>query len=125
MSDTLSITPGAAETAAAEVDTTAAMPPILVIPENTTGHYVVLVAITGEITPRFQAVICVEANDERQAKRLAMGDKVDPANTHVASWLREMAQETPILLRAVPARNWPLEVKPTTFVVPEPILSIG
>lgn len=92
------------------------------IPEDTRGHYVVLVARKPPrgVRPAYEEALCVKSHDVPSAKRRAMEDStVGPALTEMA------AQKPGILLRAVPAMHWPQDVEPTTFVRPEPILQIG
>jgi hypothetical protein len=105
------------------------------IPEDTKGHYVVLFARKpnrGDQTrPAYREVAVVQAHDVPHAKRQAMGDAAAPKGATAVSaetieFLRRSAAQKPgILLRAVPALNWPATVEATTFYRPEPVLRIG
>jgi hypothetical protein len=95
----------------------------LTAPETTTGWYLVLGARAprrgDQERPRYAEVGFYNApGDAMKAKRLAMED---PANEYLH---RSAAQKPGILLRAVPALNWPVEVEATTFDRPAPVLQI-
>lgn len=90
--------------------------------EDTRGHYVVLWAPKPARGKRaeYQEVVALKAHDPDRAKRAVM----DPSHP-AAAFLRERAGEGGgILLRAVPAMHWPAEVEPTTYVRPDPVLTI-
>lgn len=94
------------------------------IPDDTKGHYVVLVArrpARGDhARPSYREVACVKAHSPDAAKRaVILGDEHGPFLKHSA------AQKPGILLRAVPAMHWPASVTPTTYDRPEPVLQIG
>lgn len=95
----------------------------LVAPENTTGWYVVLWARKpkkgDQERPRYaEAGFYKGDGDTLKAKKLAMADE---ANEHLR---RSAAQKPGILLRAVPAMNWPVSIEPTVFDRPAPELII-
>lgn len=95
------------------------------IGENTKGRYVVLWARKpargDDARPGWQEVDVVDASSPDQAKRLVLAE-----DAPFAAFLKHSAAQKPgILLRAVPAMHWPDTIQPTTFVRPEPVLTIG
>jgi hypothetical protein len=95
------------------------------IPDDTKGHYVVLwarkPAKDEDARPSYQEVDVVAASGPEAAKRAVVAD-----DAPFADFLKHSAAQKPgILLRAVPAMHWPQDVKPTTFVTPDPVLTIG
>lgn len=105
----------------------------LKVPDETNGHYVVVMARKpkrGEKAAYIE-VACVKAHDPDHAKKLVLeeaGRSPVPYEERgdLARWLLAQAGEGKgILLRAVPAMHWPGEVTPTTFVRPAPVLQIG
>jgi hypothetical protein len=91
--------------------------------DDTRGFYVVLWAQKPQRGHRadYQEVGYVKAHDGPRAKKAVM-DEAHPASAFLR---HRAAQRGGILLRAVPALNWPAEVEPTTYVRPDPVLSIG
>lgn len=103
------------------------------IPEDTNGRYVVLWAPLPApnaddpvpAAPAFRELVCAEAHSPQQAKRLVIGDRVEPIDARIAEWLRlAAAAGGGIVLRAVPAMHWPATT-PTTLVTPAPVLTVG
>ena len=105
----------------------------LKVPEDTNGHYVVVMAQKPKRGQKAQyiEVACVKAHDPSHAKRIVLEEdgrtpKPTEQRGELARWLLAQAGEGKgILLRAVPAMHWPGEVEPTTFVRPAPVLQIG
>ena len=104
------------------------------IPENTNGMYVILVAAKPPRGQRadYQEVACIPAHDSDHAKGVVLEEdgrtpKPPEQRGELAKALLNLAltEKRGILLRAVPAKYWPGEIEPTTYVRPEPVLRIG
>lgn len=105
----------------------------LKVPEETNGHYVVVMAQKPKRGQKalYVEVACVRAHDPDHAKKIVLEEdgrtkKPLEERGELAKWLLAAAgTERGILLRAVPAMHWPGTVEPTTYVRPAPVLQIG